>query len=88
MKRVIFILNLLFIISCTGQVDEKSDHAMVVTAHQLASDIGIRVIQNGGNAFDAAIAVNYALAVTYPRAGNIAGVVLWFIGLQMVLKVL
>lgn len=73
MKRIIFTLPFLFIISCTYQVDKTSDHAMVVAAHQLASDIGLRVIKNGGNAFDAAIAVNYALAVTYPRAGNIAG---------------
>ena len=46
---------------------------MVVTAHKLASDIGLQVLKDGGNAFDAAIAVNYALAVSYPRAGNIAG---------------
>jgi gamma-glutamyltranspeptidase/glutathione hydrolase len=46
---------------------------MVVTAHKLSSDIGLQVLKEGGNAFDAAIAVNYALAVSYPRAGNIAG---------------
>jgi gamma-glutamyltranspeptidase/glutathione hydrolase len=39
----------------------------------LASEIGLQVLKEGGNAFDAAIAVNYALAVSYPRAGNIAG---------------
>lgn len=46
---------------------------MVVTAHKLASDIGLSVLKKGGNAFDAAIAVNYALAICYPRAGNLAG---------------
>src|SRR4051794_11086869 len=47
--------------------------AAVVCAHPLASDIGVAVIKRGGNAFDAAIAVNFALAVVYPAAGNIGG---------------
>ena len=47
--------------------------AMVVSAHPLASDIGVEIIRNGGNAVDAAIAVQFAIAVTYPRAGNIGG---------------
>jgi gamma-glutamyltranspeptidase / glutathione hydrolase len=46
---------------------------MVVTAHPLASEVGATILQNGGNAFDAAIAVQFALAVVYPGAGNIAG---------------
>ncbi len=48
-------------------------NGMVVTAHPLASQIGLEVLKKGGNAFDAAIAVKFALAVAYPRAGNIAG---------------
>ena len=48
-------------------------HAMVVSAHRLASEIGRNVLADGGNAFDAAIAVHFALAVAYPRAGNIGG---------------
>src|SRR4051794_25412569 len=47
--------------------------AAVVCAHPLASEIGAAVIKKGGNAFDAAIAVNFALAVVYPGAGNIGG---------------
>jgi gamma-glutamyltranspeptidase/glutathione hydrolase len=48
-------------------------NGMVVTAHPLASQIGLEILKKGGNAFDAAIAVQFALAVAYPRAGNIAG---------------
>jgi gamma-glutamyltranspeptidase/glutathione hydrolase len=51
----------------------KAEHGMVVTAQHLASDVGVEVLQKGGNAVDAAIAVGYALAVTYPTAGNIGG---------------
>ena len=46
---------------------------MVVSAHPLASQIGVDVLKKGGNAIDAAIAVQFALAVTYPAAGNIGG---------------
>src|ERR1019366_3855439 len=48
-------------------------HAMVVTAEQHATDAGVAVLQAGGNAVDAAVAVGFALAVTHPSAGNIGG---------------
>jgi gamma-glutamyltranspeptidase / glutathione hydrolase len=49
------------------------EHGMVVTAHQLATKVGVDVLKHGGNAVDAAVAVGYALAVVYPAAGNLGG---------------
>jgi gamma-glutamyltranspeptidase/glutathione hydrolase len=46
---------------------------MVVSASQLASQVGADILDQGGNAFDAAAAVGFALAVTYPQAGNLGG---------------
>ncbi len=46
---------------------------MVVGAERLAAEVGKRILQQGGNAVDAAVATGFALAVTYPRAGNLAG---------------
>jgi gamma-glutamyltranspeptidase/glutathione hydrolase len=48
-------------------------HGCVVSAHPLASEIGLAVMKRGGNAFDAMIATQLALAVVYPAAGNIGG---------------
>ncbi|PYE46855.1 gamma-glutamyltransferase 1 [Rhizobium sp. PP-F2F-G20b] len=49
------------------------ENGMVVTAQHLASDVGVEILKQGGNAVDAAVAVGYALAVVYPTAGNIGG---------------
>lgn len=46
---------------------------MVVSPHPLASDVGQAIMDQGGNAVDAAVAVQLAIAVVYPRAGNIGG---------------
>src|ERR1700736_1794677 len=48
-------------------------HGMVVAQESRAALIGAEVLKRGGNAVDAAVAVGFAMAVTYPRAGNIGG---------------
>lgn len=48
-------------------------HGMVVSQNEIASQVGARILAQGGNAIDAAVAVGFALAVTLPRAGNIGG---------------
>jgi gamma-glutamyltranspeptidase/glutathione hydrolase len=51
----------------------RARNGMVVTEEPIAADVGVSVLNAGGNAIDAAVAVGFALAVTYPVAGNIGG---------------
>ena len=51
----------------------RARHGMVVSADVLASKVGVQILQSGGNAVDAAVGVGFALAVTFPGAGNIGG---------------
>ncbi len=62
-------------IELTEQKEEGTlaENAMVSSAHPLATKVGLTILKNGGNAIDAAIAVQFALAVVYPSAGNIGG---------------
>ncbi|WP_310397369.1 gamma-glutamyltransferase [Hymenobacter sp.] len=57
----------------TAAAPRLARYAMVVSAHPEASKIGTLVLQRGGNAYDAAVAVQFALAVALPAAGNIGG---------------
>ena len=80
MKKIhvalIFILSIIQI-NCIKQSQTplpiSSRHGMVVSTSSYASKVGIEILKKGGNAIDAAVAVGFALAVTYPAAGNIGG---------------
>src|ERR1700678_1400428 len=50
-----------------------AEHGMVVAQERLAAQIGADILKRGGNAVDAAVATGFAMAVSYPRAGNIGG---------------
>ena len=81
-NKILFCLVTICIFSCKKSpielpysVEQQAvtDSAMVVTAHPLSSEIGKNILKKGGNAIDAAVATQFALAVVYPRAGNIGG---------------
>ena len=76
MLRLVF---LTFVIVCawcgqpTASAQVTARNGMVVTQESRAAKIGVDILAKGGNAVDAAVAVGFAMAVTYPRAGNIGG---------------
>ena len=76
--NIAFLLFLSIFISCQKEASEKvsgliAEKAMVVSAREEASKIGTLILQKGGNAFDAMVATELALAVAHPSAGNIGG---------------
>ena len=72
MNKLLYFLTFGVFISCNSPV-EDTIKAAVVSARLEASNIGIKIMAKGGNAFDAMIATDLALSVCYPNAGNIAG---------------
>ena len=63
----------LVVMALFGRQPVHSRNAMVVAQEPLAADVGVAVLKAGGNAVDAAVAIGFALAVTYPYAGNLGG---------------
>lgn len=73
MRKLTLLFLLISISLYSQQKGLVADKAMVVSAREEASKIGVDIIKKGGNAFDAMIATQLALAVAYPYAGNISG---------------
>jgi len=71
--RAVLVLLLLGLGCDSFEVTRLYERGMVVTVSPIASEVGRDILARGGNAFDAAVGVGFALAVTYPLAGNLGG---------------
>ncbi len=83
-RAVLYAISAIVLLSCSAKLNKQkplvteakdiiSDSGMVVSAHPESSRIGVAILRKGGNAIDAAVATELALAVCYPEAGNIGG---------------
>jgi len=74
-KILVVLLIIVFSTSIIGKSKDpvRANNGMVVSASDLASMVGVSILEKGGNAIDAAVAVGFTLAVTYPQAGNLGG---------------
>ena len=73
-NRFLIILSLIIFFSCNSNKSEDGyKNGVVVSAKIEASQAGISILKQGGNAFDAMIATDLALSVVYPNAGNLGG---------------
>ena len=70
--KIKMILIIIFFVACSESNNSKNN-GVVVTRHYLASEVGAKILNEGGNAFDSAISVAFALAVVNPSAGNLGG---------------
>ena len=80
MRKILITVFFVSYLNSTDYIDyphpfhpTKSLNGMVVSQNDLSSDIGIKILDMGGNAVDAAVAVGFSLATTLPRAGNLGG---------------
>ena len=72
-QLLIFLFIPFGLLNAQSRSTQIYDNGLVVSAEVYASEVGNQILQQGGNAVDAAVAVQFALAVTLPRAGNIGG---------------
>ena len=72
-NKYILCISLILIISCNSSNNNGYKNGVVVSAKIEASQAGISILKQGGNAFDAMIATDLALSVVYPNAGNLGG---------------